>query len=89
MAIDYVKRAPGGRRPAEPPPGSVIRFSVGPYVYAAYRVSDAGDQCWWTTALEDVDEDNDWGGVSTTDTWAAIVKASGGAVEVAESWRKL
>ncbi|MFC9838964.1 hypothetical protein ACFVKB_34930 [Rhodococcus sp. NPDC127530] len=90
MAIDYTKKNPATAAiPTEPPPGSVIRFNIGYYTYAAYRVDDEEAWSWWTTSAEDYDEDSEWGGVSRVDTWEKILEASGGAIEIAETWRKL
>ena len=83
--------------PPEPPPGSIVRFSTGMYLYAAVRTEERADlglgldggANWQTTSSNDPAPE-DGGGIPKLATWRQILDFTRGRrVEVATMWGML
>ncbi len=83
--------------PPEPPPGSIVRFSTGMYLFAAVRLEERADlglgldsgTNWQTTSSNDP-EPEDGGGIPKLATWRQILDFTRGRrIEVATTWEKL
>lgn len=79
---------------SEPPPGSIVRFSTGMYLYAAVRLPvrsnlglgfDGGAN-WQTTSSNDPEQENGYG-IPKRATWQQILDFTRGRrLEVAVIW---
>ena len=83
--------------PSEPPPGSIVRFSTGMYLFAAVRLEERADlglgfdggANWQTTSSNDP-EPEDGGGIPKLATWRQILDFTRGRrIEVATTWGML
>ena len=81
-------------RPSEPPPGSIVRFSTGKYLYAAVRLETRtelglgfdGAANWQTTSANDPEESDGYG-IPKRASWQQILDfASGRRIELATMW---
>lgn len=82
-----MKRQPASPIPPEPPEGSFIRFSIGFYTFAAYRV----DNHWWTTSSNveshfETDKERVAWGVEAVTEWSRIVERADGPIDLAIGW---
>jgi hypothetical protein len=82
---------------SEPPPGSVVRFSTGMYLYAAVRLAERanlglgfdGGTNWQTTSSNDPEQSSGYG-IPKLATWQQILDfARGRRIEVATMWEMI
>ena len=95
--MEFYAARVSGEKLSEPPPGSIIRFSTGMYLYAAVRVDENpvlgmgfdGGANWQTTSTNDPEESNGWG-IPKRATWSQILEFSRGRrVEIAATWEMI
>ena len=86
-----------GEEPSEPPPGSIVRFSTGMYLYAAVRLAVRSDlnmgfdggANWQTTSSNDPEQANGYG-LPKRATWQQILEFTRGRrIEVATTWEMI
>lgn len=86
-----------GEEIPEPPPGSIVRFSTGMYLYAAVRLAERaelgfgfdGAANWQTTSSNDPEQANGYG-ISKLATWQQILEfTKGRRIEVAIMWETI
>ena len=86
-----------GEELSEPPPGSIVRFSTGMYLYAAVRLAERtnlglgfdGGANWQTTSSNDPEQANGYG-IPKRATWQQILDfARGRRIEVGVRWEMI